>query len=239
MHIGEKTLLKGGEMLTNSMLTYEKAINQAFLKSESGELKISLSLSIKPGAANGAFKLQSGIKFVTDQINDTFTDQVDELQVNLFENKEEPTKMCPLRDGVEIFEYVCRECPDRLDLILVTGNEMPAILSEAPTSPPAENDMIQYRSCSAWADDDCHENIENMLLWEPEEKQEPAPGLPVNLYRIRNKKTNVWWEGEAVSAAAALELAGWKQEDCEIKVRSHTYSGGWKKCHEFEGKKAA
>jgi hypothetical protein len=34
MKIGEKTLHKGGELLTNSLLTYQKSINEAFLKCE-------------------------------------------------------------------------------------------------------------------------------------------------------------------------------------------------------------
>jgi hypothetical protein len=49
MKIGEKTLRKGGEMLTNSLLTYITKINEAYQNNLEATLKISLSLSIAPG----------------------------------------------------------------------------------------------------------------------------------------------------------------------------------------------
>ena len=88
MEIGEKTLQKGGELLTNSLLTYRKAINDAYMKNEGDELKITMGLTIKAGPGNGNFKLTSKIKFVTDQIEDTFTGSVDEIQTSMFNEAE-------------------------------------------------------------------------------------------------------------------------------------------------------
>jgi len=89
MEIGPKTLRKGGELLTNSLLTYRKAINDAYLKSGETELKITMGLAIKMGRGEGTFDLTSKIKFVTDQIEDTFSESVDQLQTNMFEEAEE------------------------------------------------------------------------------------------------------------------------------------------------------
>jgi len=164
MEIGEKTLRKGGVLLTNSLLTYRKAINAAFLKAEGDELNIAMGLKIKTGTGNGNFKLTSKIKFVTDQIEDTFSDSVDELQTDLF--KDQPTRLCPVRDdGTEVFETVCAKCPTRSKAILVSGKKMPFILpmnSDLPILAPGE--MIQHRSCSAWADDDYNRFIGDQLL---------------------------------------------------------------------------
>jgi hypothetical protein len=84
MKIGEKTLKKGGEMLTNALLTYQKEINEAFRKTgEMGALKISLSLSINPGVGNGSFLLRADISFIAEKISDSFSDKSDELQTTL------------------------------------------------------------------------------------------------------------------------------------------------------------
>jgi hypothetical protein len=153
MKIGEKTLKKGGEMLTSIMLSYISKINEAFLHNGESELKIGLDLTIKPGAANGNFKLQSGIKFITEQIKDTFSDSCDELQTNLFE---EGFKKCPLRPNDRMKESYCDDkCDCRIERIFVKGKKMPVVLpfrSEEPIL--AESEMIQYRSCASWADQD-------------------------------------------------------------------------------------
>lgn len=53
-------------------------------------------------------------------------------------------------------------------------------------------------------------------------------------FRVRNNKTNRWWEGKASDDAHACSLAGWQYEDCYIRVR--TTKGGWKK-YKTEGGK--
>ena len=87
MNIGEKTLQKGGEMLTNALLTYQKKINESFLNSEYTDVKIGMSLTIKPGdKGNGNFSLKADVSFVTERITDSFSDSIDETQVSLFQN---------------------------------------------------------------------------------------------------------------------------------------------------------
>ena len=87
MKIGEKTLRKGGEMLTNSLLTYITKINEAYQNNLEATLKISLSLSIAPGV-QGSFLLKTDINFVLEKITDSFTDSSDELQQKLFDSIE-------------------------------------------------------------------------------------------------------------------------------------------------------
>jgi hypothetical protein len=170
MEIGEKTLKKGGELLTNSLLTYRKSINAAFLKVEGDELNITMGLKIKTGPGNGNFKLTSKIKFVTDQIEDTFSDSVDELQTNLFDGK--PTRICPLRDGDEIIESVCGKCPSRCEGILVTGQAMPQVIPYGTTLPDLlEGEMVQSRSCSAWADEDYQDDVNHMVVVATQENE--------------------------------------------------------------------
>ena len=52
------------------------------------------------------------------------------------------------------------------------------------------------------------------------------------LYRIRNIKTNEWWENKASNSQDACAKAGWEFADCEIKYKSDYGYGGWKKCRE-------
>lgn len=54
------------------------------------------------------------------------------------------------------------------------------------------------------------------------------PGKPVEKaedYRIQNLVTRQWWEGMAASVDDACDTAGWKKEDCWVRVR--TEAGGW------------
>jgi len=48
-------------------------------------------------------------------------------------------------------------------------------------------------------------------------------------YRIMNRTTHQWWEGEADSAVQACQKAGWPKEDCWVREHSDTGSGGWRK----------
>lgn len=48
-------------------------------------------------------------------------------------------------------------------------------------------------------------------------------------YRIRNKSTNKWWQDKAESPDEACLKAGWPVAVCEIKERTNTGGGGWKK----------
>jgi ParB/RepB/Spo0J family partition protein len=44
-------------------------------------------------------------------------------------------------------------------------------------------------------------------------------------YRIQNLVTRQWWEGMAASVDDACDTAGWKKEDCWVRVK--TEAGGW------------
>ena len=63
----------------------------------------------------------------------------------------------------------------------------------------------------------------------------PFPeGGSMNRYRIMNRITKEWWEGEASSAQEACQKAGWMIGDCWVRVRtSHRGSQpGWGKIRE-------
>ena len=185
MKIGEKTLRKGGELLTNSLLTYEGAINDAYRNAGEKEMNITLGLKIFPGPGNGNFKLTSKIKFMLDQIEDTFSDSVDEMQTKL--PLDEPTKACPLMpEGDEVFVSVCKKCKDRESTILVDGISMPVWLSINDPLPDDEEcyQMIQYMPCRAWADEDykawCDEMIQRAIVYAAvQPTKEDKPKEPV------------------------------------------------------------
>ena len=48
-------------------------------------------------------------------------------------------------------------------------------------------------------------------------------------YRIMNKITKQWWEGEAESAQEACQAAGWPIGDCWVRewTRKSGRYGGW------------
>ena len=47
-----------------------------------------------------------------------------------------------------------------------------------------------------------------------------------NKYRIFNRITQEWWEGEAKNADEACRMAGWIIGNCW--VRQYTIRGGWR-----------
>ena len=154
--IGEKTIRKGGDMCRNAMLAYQSKINEAFINNGEKDLKIGLSLTITPGAGAGNFKLKADISFITQKITDSFTDNVDEVQGDLFDQGTGDLKKCPLRPEDMIFASFCNDkCPLR---------------SEVVSHGSVDEDGAPWtytRSCSTWADDDKKEHIEKMLEWEP------------------------------------------------------------------------
>ena len=56
----------------------------------------------------------------------------------------------------------------------------------------------------------------------------------MHIFRIRNNKTNEWWEGAARDDHHACEMAGWRYEDCYIRVKTKNGSGGWAKFKKSE-----
>ena len=65
----------------------------------------------------------------------------------------------------------------------------------------------------------------------------------MNVYRIMNRITKEWWEGEANSYQEACEKAGWRVGNCWVRVKyvsKNPYGGmsiGWRKPKEKEGVK--
>lgn len=166
MKIGEKTLEKGGEILTRALLAYQTKINEAFLNNGEEDLKIGLSLTIKPGPADGNFKLKGDISFVTQKITDSFSDSVDEKQVGLFDDDyDEPTRPCPERPGDDVYERVCEKCKHR-ETILITGDNGIERYNgtDANIPPLKDNHLTTVLSCRAWADDDYAAWCDGMLL---------------------------------------------------------------------------
>lgn len=62
----------------------------------------------------------------------------------------------------------------------------------------------------------------------PATNQLTLEGIRMNKYRILNRTTRNWWEGEAESSEAACQLAGWPLAACWVRVFSPKGSGGWK-----------
>jgi hypothetical protein len=60
--------------------------------------------------------------------------------------------------------------------------------------------------------------------------------MAVQLFRVRNNKTNNWWEGLALDDVQACYFAGWERQDCYIRVKSTNGCGGWKKYKKEGGK---
>lgn len=140
MKIGEKTLRTGGEIITNAMLSYITKINEAFNNNGEDDLKIGLSLTIKPGPASGNFKLKASIDFVTQKIKDTFSGSVDEVQADLFGPRDDMVG-CPREKG-PVNKSICNKCLDRATTLKVDDLE------------------IGWMSCRAWADSD------HRVFWE-------------------------------------------------------------------------
>ncbi|GAI03990.1 unnamed protein product, partial [marine sediment metagenome] len=69
--------------------------------------------------------------------------------------------------------------------------------------------------------------METDILKRTVEKGEAVaePTGKMETYRIQNVVTRKWWDGEATSVDAACNAAGWKKEDCWVRVK--TKRGGW------------
>lgn len=191
MKIGEKTLKKGGEILTNALLAYKSKINEAFLNNGEDDLKIGLSLTIKPGDADGNFKLKGDISFVTQKITDSFSDSVDEKQTSL--PLDEPTRICPEReDGAEIFESVCAKCKKREGLFISDGLTLPRWWEGDDIAIP-DDAIITRMPCRAWADEDykawCDEMVRraDVMLEERAARPEAESNKP-NLKKVMGGK---------------------------------------------------
>ncbi len=146
--IRSATLKEGGQLLTDALLTYEKAINEGYLKCEK-DFTIALSLKIKPAAAEGDFDLEAGISFTKDKVKDTFSRKV--RSTPLFDQDLIP---CPIR---VIQRSLMAGQPAKLELVEEKDCEKCELRCEVVVSEPnAKGEVLeQGRSCPAWADQDC------------------------------------------------------------------------------------
>jgi len=112
MQITAKILERGGELVTRLMQNYRPEIDKAYRENGEEKMKVGLSLTIEP-SING-FRLAAGISFVSARIKDTFTDTIDEAQVNLFPDPGDAggtgrTIVCPQRPDFEPYIDYCRD----------------------------------------------------------------------------------------------------------------------------------
>ena len=61
--------------------------------------------------------------------------------------------------------------------------------------------------------------------------------MNIKRYRIMNRITKEWWDGEAESAQEACQKAGWLIGDCWVREHSDKGAGGWKKVTDKETKR--
>lgn len=87
MQITPKTIVRSTEILGGVLRIYREKIDAAFLKAD-GALTVSLGLRFKP--VEGKMEIKTSIKFVTDQVNDSFETLFDENQAELFAKDDEP-----------------------------------------------------------------------------------------------------------------------------------------------------
>jgi hypothetical protein len=166
MKIGEKTITTIARLVEGLLREHIGRINQAWNNAGESDLKISLPVTLK-SVKNGYIDQEVKISYVVDKVDDSAKASVNENQPDLFEEKARP---CYLRPGVEVFEKVCDKCNRRIDLIFVSGTELPRIIStdeiESPDLKPGQ--MLQHSSCPAWADEDYKEWCDIMVAREPE-----------------------------------------------------------------------
>lgn len=91
MKIGHKTIEHCIHEVSYKLTEYQPEMNQAYIKG-AGILTVSLSLKISPSAKGN--KVITGIKFVTDQVDDKNTSFVDEAQMSFLATDPEEKVVC-------------------------------------------------------------------------------------------------------------------------------------------------
>lgn len=82
--IREKTIQKMKAMAADQIDTYADKINQAFIKSDDGKLKVSISIDLAmSGIKPGGIDCDVSIGFVADRIKDKISETIVENQVEL------------------------------------------------------------------------------------------------------------------------------------------------------------
>jgi hypothetical protein len=97
MQIGEATIKKMEGLAAEQLQAYAKKINEAFLKSEDGKLKVSLAFYIGvSGERANAGDIDATISFTTEKVKDKISTTVSENQTELFKAVE---KLIPKKES--------------------------------------------------------------------------------------------------------------------------------------------
>jgi len=257
--IGEQTIKLVGDRVMGLMREYHSAINRVY--DEDGKIKISMGLEIKFEQQKN--KVRVGIKFVTDQIDDESVGWADEFQGDLFKDRyqENPPRENELEGATPVPELSRKLLPSPegavVDAVFQEGGPNP----EGPTlnefgcnqvlkdgrCPRFEELEIVFceRACCRGCEEahDCADVCEMATKSEtkpPEGETEGAPDETTALktYRINDRHTEEWWEGQASDADRALALA-WEHADdpesfsvqnCDIEVQNAL--GEWTKLND-------
>ena len=84
MEIGPKSIEAMKQMAENQIDTYAGKINQAFLKSDDGKLKVTLSIDLSVSTVKaGGIDCDVSIGFVADRIKDKISETIVENQVEM------------------------------------------------------------------------------------------------------------------------------------------------------------
>lgn len=83
MNITIKTIDRAVDQIRGALHVYRSQIDEAFLKSDSDQIVIGLGITFK--VVEGQLKIVTPIKFVTDQVKDSFEVMYDPNQEELFQ----------------------------------------------------------------------------------------------------------------------------------------------------------
>jgi hypothetical protein len=86
VQVSPKTIERSIEILGGVLRIYREKIDAAFLKAD-GAMTVSLGIRYKP--VGGKMGIKTSIKFITDQVNDSFETEFDENQADLFAKVDE------------------------------------------------------------------------------------------------------------------------------------------------------
>lgn len=138
--IRKTTLEEAGKLLTDALLTYEKEINEGYLRSGEKEFSVSMKLGIAPSEADGDFDLKASIDFTKDKVKDTFTRKI--RSTPLFEVE----KCCGGYDK----PTDCFKCLSKKAVMVVDGKKLPYQAVNEGAVP--DGAWYQIRPCAAFAD---------------------------------------------------------------------------------------
>ncbi len=257
--IGDKTFEKAGEMLTAIMKSYRSKINQAYLAADEElkiGLSLSISPATNMGSFNLEAGINFIAEKIKDQFSATVEELQGELPLDE-EPEEGGAGDAPQGPGMLTEPQRLLERPDTTDTIdaqilnefgcdreLVDGI-CPRCQEEeliCPEGIPCCSVCGKAHDCS-WrcpkakaSGDESNDETEAETESSEGETKEDHPLLT---FRILDIASGEWWEGQARTAEEACakawgetpdgSKAKWNIDGCEIKIKSDTGAGGWKK----------